>query len=312
MTGSRDGKIRILDIATQSTSAVSPDIGSPIETVMFTCHGKQIVCGLSVGAVQVWDAVFSKETSEEEIRHSHDGHFRLWYSKSGAYISDSIEEYDSSVRCVSFRPDGEKMVIVVGNFVRVWLFEDCLEQRYKLDGESVSCASFCSDSLRIITGSTDTSVRIWSTETLLQIGNDLNGRRSAISEVSESSDGRYIVSQSSDKETFIWCRASHSIVWTSVKRYSTSGIKIKDIDAANIIRSCGMLALHLWPEWRDSFPSCTAEVSCNGDIVYSNTTDKNLVLGAGVAISAWKYDTRSKVFATGLESGRIAICKFVS
>ncbi len=94
---------------------------------------------------------------------------------------------------------------------------------------------------------------------------------------------------------------------------STDGVRafeneIADEDAETIIRSCGQQTPHLWP---DSFPSYSAELYCENRSAYSNFNGEKTLIADDLGYN-WTYHTEGKVLASGLLSGAVAICKFIT
>lgn len=64
--------------------------------------------------------------------------------------------------------------------------------------------AFSRDGTRIISGSTDTTLRIWDTRTGVQVVSPLRGHERTIFAAAFSPDGSHIVSGSSDKTACVW------------------------------------------------------------------------------------------------------------
>ncbi|KIO14040.1 hypothetical protein M404DRAFT_121545 [Pisolithus tinctorius Marx 270] len=69
---------------------------------------------------------------------------------------------------------------------------------------SVLSVGFSSDGKRIVSGSTDNTVRIWDAERGAQIGGPLEGHTGSVLSVGFSSDGKKIVSGSADQTVRVW------------------------------------------------------------------------------------------------------------
>ncbi|KIM65457.1 hypothetical protein SCLCIDRAFT_97925, partial [Scleroderma citrinum Foug A] len=68
----------------------------------------------------------------------------------------------------------------------------------------VNAVAFSLDGTRVVSGSSDKTVRIWDAEKGLQIGSPLEGHSSFVRSVAFSSDGKRIVSGSDDKTVRVW------------------------------------------------------------------------------------------------------------
>lgn len=69
---------------------------------------------------------------------------------------------------------------------------------------AVSSVAVSQDGLRIVSGSYDKTVRIWSTETGKPVGEPLRGHEEFVTSVAMSGDGQRIVSGSDDKTVRVW------------------------------------------------------------------------------------------------------------
>ncbi len=88
------------------------------------------------------------------------------------------------------------------------------------------------------------------------------------------------------------------------------GNTIDNDDAETIIRSCGQLTRRLWP---NSFPVYTPELYCYRKSGFMTNLEGEETLIADMSrVVSWRYHTEGKVLAVGLESGAVAICKFVT
>ncbi|KIN96777.1 hypothetical protein M404DRAFT_37725, partial [Pisolithus tinctorius Marx 270] len=68
----------------------------------------------------------------------------------------------------------------------------------------VSSVAFSPDGKRIVSGSSDKTVRVWDVEGGVQIGRPLEGHTEEVSSVAFSPDGKRIVSGSKDKTVRVW------------------------------------------------------------------------------------------------------------
>ena len=156
----------------------------PIECVMFSSDGKQIVSGSSDNSVQVWDAstgmqlmklkghtssVSSVAFSANDtwiVSGSFDGSVLVWDTSTGEKLKE-LKGHTASVESVAFSRDGTQ--IVSGSYdhsVRVWDVLAGLELM-NLYGHcgAVFSVAFSSDSMWIVSGSEDCSVQMWDAST---------------------------------------------------------------------------------------------------------------------------------------------------
>jgi WD40 repeat protein len=133
----------------------------------------------------------------------------------------------------------------------------CLEgaELLMLDGHTstVWSVAFSSDGTRIVSASSDRSVRIWDASTGAELKR-LNGHTDFVCSVAFSSDGTRIVSGSKDKSVRVWALEDDGRHWI--------------VTSQNWIVSPGNQDRLMWvpPEIGDVLhhPHCILVLSCNG------------------------------------------------
>ncbi|KAE9390734.1 WD40 repeat-like protein, partial [Gymnopus androsaceus JB14] len=171
-------------------------IGEPLEghtafvnSVAFSPDDKRIVSGSSDQTVRIWNAETGIITGEPLQGHtafvnsvafspdgkrivsgSSDQTVRIWNTETGMISGEPLQGHTSSVNSVAFSPDGERIMIVSGSddhTVCIWNAETGMIIGEPLRGHtsSVNSVAFSPDGKRIVSGSSDQTVRIWSTET---------------------------------------------------------------------------------------------------------------------------------------------------
>ncbi len=91
--------------------------------------------------------------------------------------------------------------------------------------------------------------------------------------------------------------------------------KSQTMKLKKIFRSCGQHTPHLWP---NSFPAYSSELYCDDDggSAYSNLDGEKTLIADNIIAdgigSLWTYHTERKIPAVGLESGAVAMCKFIT
>jgi|SRR6185295_12049817 WD40 repeat protein len=70
--------------------------------------------------------------------------------------------------------------------------------------EEVYTVAFSPDGTRIVSGSSDLTVRVWDANTGQPVGNPLTGHGGIVKSVALSPDGKRIVSGSADKTLRVW------------------------------------------------------------------------------------------------------------
>ena len=69
---------------------------------------------------------------------------------------------------------------------------------------AVNSVAFSPDGRHIVSGSSDSTIRVWDAQTGVQVGNSLQGHTYQVNSVAFSPDGRHIVSGSYDKTIRVW------------------------------------------------------------------------------------------------------------
>ncbi len=338
-SGSKDGVVRMWNIRTEHCPGMSSNVlisdkvaeysSYDVASVLFSSDGKRIVAGSFDGHVRIWDCgdhseqkklsledettVFGVDISQDG-RHvastGTNGKIHLWDSNSGRKIGVPLKGHSSAVNCVSFHPNGRYLVSGSDDkALRLWDLETFSQYGSPFEGhpDFVFCVSFSSDGNRIVSGSQHTAIRQWNSKVEEQIQMPLDGYTAEIVSVSESSDGIFVVSRDVNLGTIIWNRRTRANVWISNQPnvFNT----INNEEAERIVRSCGQNTPHLWPV---CFPEYTDEVYCEEGLMYSNSLCENPLLGSLPSlVRDWKYNRRKKVFVAGLQSGAVAICRFV-
>jgi len=109
----------------------------------------------------------------------------------------------------------------------------------------VNCLSYSPNGCYIVTGSLDTTIRIWDAETGDAVGKPLEGHTDSVESVAYSPDGRHIISGSGDNTIRIWNAETGSAVGKPLEghidrvasvAYSPDGRRIISGSGANTIR----------------------------------------------------------------------------
>ncbi|KIM29936.1 hypothetical protein M408DRAFT_22388 [Serendipita vermifera MAFF 305830] len=187
----------------------------------------------------VWSVSFSPDGTRI-VSGSSDKTIRVWNIETGETVIGPLKGHTDPVLSVSFSPDGTRVVsgsddetlriwdAETGNMAtgpirghnswhtgRLWILGQhhsslgCQDRRYSdgpLEGHRspISSLSFSPDGTRIVSGSSDQTIRVWDAETGDTVMGPLEGHTSSVTSVSFSSDGTRVVSGSWDKNIRVW------------------------------------------------------------------------------------------------------------
>ena len=117
------------------------------------------------------------------------------------YISALPFAPGESVLCRALKARFHHIAKVVEGSHQKWPATQALFQGHT---DYVRSVAFSPDGTRIVSGSSDKTVRVWDADRGVQIGSPLEGHTSNVISVAFSPDGTRIVSGSSDKTVRVW------------------------------------------------------------------------------------------------------------
>ena len=236
----------VVNIAKAQQPTLKIPIGhtADINTASFSPDGKYIVTSSDDFTARVWEkasgrllysldghkkeissAIFSPDGSRIITTSTNDS-ARIWNAKTGVFIN-VLHDKAGINPGVAYSTDG-KYILSVGSLAgydpltaNLWDVNTG-KLIYKFEhSKSVKAARFSGDGEKIITSSTDNTVKIWRvlTGTLLA---DLKGHTDEVMNVSFSDDGKLALTVSKDKTAKIW-NADNGILITTIKeKYALS------------------------------------------------------------------------------------------
>ncbi|KAJ6566194.1 WD40-repeat-containing domain protein [Mycena capillaripes] len=148
----------------------------------FSSDGNQIIAACNDGQVRIWD-VKSREASFDQFR----GHTQL---------AKTIATSGKNAVSRALQSPWEARSVKPVKIVKPVVFEGHIED--------VTCIAVSPDGKCIVSGSDDTTVRIWSVENESMVGQPLRGHTKYVSAVTFSPDGKRIISASGDHTLRIW------------------------------------------------------------------------------------------------------------
>ena len=169
---------------------------------------------------------------------------------------------------------------------------------------SISSVTFSSDGIRIVSGSSDNSVRVWDASTGAEL-KVLNGHTGSVLSTAFSSDGTCIVSGSYDKSVRVWdaltgaelkvLNGHTDTVWSTA--FSSDGTRIVSGSSDNSVRvwdaltgtELKVLNGHTGPVWSTAFSS-------DGTRIVSGSDDRSVRVwdaSTGVQLKVPNLDTSS-------------------
>jgi len=222
ISGSEDKTVKLWDITNGKVIKTFSGHTSAINSVAFSPDGKQILSGSSK-EVKLWDI-----TSGSEIKTISGGVHSVLFSPDGKQIllgsdktinlrdisSDQdikIFKFNSSIHTIAFSPNGKQILVDYG--YRVYLLDvesgNVIKSfeghsgwnRYSNDG--VRSVAFSPDGRQALSGSSDTTVKLWDVASGKEI-KTFSGHSNNVIFVAFSPDGKKCFSGSYDGTLRIW------------------------------------------------------------------------------------------------------------
>lgn len=192
LTGLGDGSARIWDTATGAELRRLRSSTGEVTGVAFSPDGRRLLTAHNDTVARLWDRATGREVRRFEghtegilsAAFSPDGQqlatggggilsrdctARLWDTATGRELH-RLEGHTDSVAAVAFSPDGQQVLTAAGGYyqhdftARLW-DAGTGKQLHRLEGHTaaVRAAAFSPDGQRAVTGSWDTTVRLWDT-----------------------------------------------------------------------------------------------------------------------------------------------------
>lgn len=219
VSASWDKRIRIWDVETGECLGIMRGHEDSVFDICFTKDEKKILSGSNDGTIRLWDL-----TSKQ------------------VYVK--LKDHDYKVQGICFH---QQYLISYGNdcAIRIWDYMgNCLRV---LEGHEWRITTLClsHDKKKIISGSTDTTVRIWDIETgaCLHV---LHEHEFEIWCLSVSANGQYIASGAMDDKVIIWdVQSAQSYLVLKSHASPVSDVVLSD-DGRYVLSGSFDKTVHLW------------------------------------------------------------------
>ncbi|VDB96523.1 unnamed protein product [Peniophora sp. CBMAI 1063] len=204
VSGSYDHTIRIWD-AKSGQMLGKPLEGhtDAIETVAFSPDDKRIISGADDTTIRIWDvdsglmegkpleghrdpviSVAFTSDGKRIMSGANDKKVRIWDAETGHLAESPYKAPKGPLRCIAFSPNGRRLAGGYEDTVRI---RDAETGKTVLAGApvkghnaSVHVVAFSYDGKRVVSGSSDKTVRLWDAETGLTIGDPFVGHDDSV------------------------------------------------------------------------------------------------------------------------------------
>jgi len=224
-SGSRDGKVRLWDVETKKVVARWTGHTNLVSSLCWSVDGERVVSGSWDGTVRVWD-VKSRKTVLGPIK-SQTGYYR------------------NIVHAVIYSPDTTKIATsgAGDNALKIWdANTGNLLSTIKHD---IEVSSLAWTSKKIITGSYDSSIRIFDTATWQQIA-ILEGHITSVSSLSLFQNDRLLVSGSHDGTARLWNLDTNLPVGPPIQHQHTVCSTAISADGKQLVTGCSDNNAYVW------------------------------------------------------------------
>lgn len=258
VSASLDDTLRIWDIRSRQTVVEQRAHSDGVTSVVYSPDGNRIVSGGHDNTLQVWTAQTLQPIEEPLRGHkagitavaysssgskiasvSQDKTLRLWDAHTLTALNDPLLGHEDIIWDVTFSPD-DSLIVTAGHDRTLRIWETA---QYRPDDrpgqfgrvgrinsktlrgheESVMAVTFRPDGNAIISGSRDTSLRLWDAHDNQPINTQLKGgHKNFVASVAYSPDGQYIVSGSDDATVQLWDAETGNTVGNPMKAHTGS------------------------------------------------------------------------------------------
>jgi WD40 repeat protein len=301
VSGSRDNTIRVWD-ASSGAEVVRAMCGHEdwVLSVAFSLDGTRIISGSHDKTVRIWDASSGIEVGPVMRGHqgcvlsvafssdgthivsgARDNTIRMWAATSFAEV-DAATEYQNSIASDESSAGDTRIVTGWSNSPTCVTDEssDLTAMRWHQNG--VSLVAFSPDGTRVVSGSSDNTIRIWDAMSGADAVTAVHDHQELFFSVMFSADGTRVIARSSDGADLCWD--------------ATSGVQLSNIVSDRTSSTS-----------RPNSPR-TIEVNSDGWLVHVPT--KRTIFKLPAIITPLCSASHEKLVAIGTPGGQVIIIKF--
>jgi WD40 repeat protein len=271
-SGGRDNTIRLWNV--DAGQPIGEPLRGPRDTVTsvaFSPHGDKLAAGSADTTVWMWDSVdtghpvgrlLTEPATDETvapnsapvntiafdpsgtalITGSADGAIRWWHLDTGHSVRLPFSTAGDSVETVAFSPRGLALLFCRPNGLQIW-FNPSLALPVDGHTDTVTSVGFSPDGRHIASGSRDTTVLLWDSQTGARVGQSL-AEPAEVESIAYSPDSSHIASAGSDGTIRVWDAvrtAAPRVISTHTKAvaavaYSPDGHHIVSADADDTLQ----------------------------------------------------------------------------
>ncbi|KIJ13100.1 hypothetical protein PAXINDRAFT_81826 [Paxillus involutus ATCC 200175] len=188
--------------------------------------GRWIATAGAKKIITIWDATSHEKVVELEghsgpvcslgfspdsarlVSGSTDGTVMIWNTTTGERLAGPLKGHTSKIDCVECSPNGEEIASSTGGMAKTTTIWDAMthEKVVELGAHSgwVKSLAFSPDSARVVSGSGDGTVIVWSTTTGERLLGPLKGHTDRVDSVVFSPNGNQFASCSGDSTVRLW------------------------------------------------------------------------------------------------------------
>jgi WD40 repeat protein len=225
VTGSKDGKLRVFDLAAGKLAATIDASKSPIMGIALSPDGKLAATGNTTNQVQFFDIAAGKEGAKYMGGSGHHGTVNgMAIAPDGSFVLSVADDrkvmrwdpikakqravmnkHEAPALCVAIAPDGKRCVSAGSDgTARIWNLESGDQLHVMRPGpSSVMTAAWSPDGSLVATGGNDEFVRLFNPETGEPVKDFPTGVQ-MLNSLAFSPDSKQLVAGGTDNNLFIW------------------------------------------------------------------------------------------------------------